>query len=115
MAGRGGSNVGCEAGEGGVSFFAPVTICLHSEWDTNPPTMKYSKIRHLLIRVKFYFLTVCALINDISVSVQSIRKYKYATILMFKINYIPCFHFMQLSSLLEKLEVGLRAICKGVS
>ena len=36
MAGRGGGNVGCEAGEGGVSFFAPVTICVHSEWDTNP-------------------------------------------------------------------------------
>ena len=31
MAGRSGGNAGCKAGEGGVSFFAPVTICLHSE------------------------------------------------------------------------------------
>ena len=36
MEGGGGGDGGCKAGEGGVSFFAPVTVCLHSEWDTNP-------------------------------------------------------------------------------
>ena len=29
----GGGNAGCKAREGGLSFFAPVAVCLYSKWD----------------------------------------------------------------------------------
>ncbi|KAL5503001.1 hypothetical protein EMCRGX_G009875 [Ephydatia muelleri] len=44
VAGRGGGNAGCKAGEGGLSFFAPVAVCLYSEWDTNPSQLRALRV-----------------------------------------------------------------------